>query len=85
MVCIRFLIAMIAGNCCFIVVIGCLGIGDLCLWSADVRVSELFISSMAILSVILWLFVGVNCVKGRRSRGWFTRDLSRVLVSEIAC
>ena len=54
MVCIRFLIAMIEGNWCFIVVIVCLGIGDLCLWSADVRVSELFLSFMEILSVILW-------------------------------
>ena len=35
MVCIRFLIA---GNCCFIVVIGIPGIGDLCLCSASVRV-----------------------------------------------
>ena len=47
------------------------------------RVIELFIICMAILSVILWLFVGVNCVKGRWRRGWFTRALSRVLVSEI--
>ena len=85
MVCMRFLIAMIAGNCCFIVVIGVDGIGELCLSSASVRVIELFIICMAILSVIFWLFVVVNCVKGRRRRGWFTRDRSRVFVSEIAC
>ena len=85
MVCMRFLIAMIAGNCCFIVVIGIPGIGDLCLCSASVRVIELFIISMAILRVILWLFVGVNCVKGGWRSGWFTRAHSRVLVSEIAC
>ena len=85
MVCLRFLIAMMAGNWCFIIVIGVLGIGDLCLWREDSRVIELFIISMAILSVILWSFVGVNCVKGRRRRGWFTRARSRVLVSEIDC
>ena len=76
---------MIAGNCCFIVVIDFPVIGDLCLSSASVRVIELFIICMAILSVILWLFVGVNCVKGRQRRGWFTRARSRVLVSEMAC
>ena len=85
MVCMRFRIAMISGNCCFIVVIGFAGIGELCLSSAPVRVIELFIICMAILSVIFWLFVFVNCVKGRRRRGWFTRARSRVLVSEMAC
>ena len=85
MVCMRFRIAMIAGNCCFLVVIGFSGIGDLCLCIASVRVIALFIISMEILSVILWLFVGVNCVKGRQRSGWFTMDRSRLLVSEIAC
>ena len=85
MVCMRFLIAMMAGNWCFIVVIGVLGMGDLCLWREESRAIELFIISMAVLSVILCLFVGVNCVKGKRRRGWFTRARSRVLVSAIAC
>ena len=65
--------------------IGFPGIDDLCLWSADVRVIELFIICMEVFRVMIWLFVGVYCVKGRQRRGWFTRDYSRVLVSDISC